>query len=193
MKKTTIIVLIGLLTMSTLTAQHSEQRELEDFHRVQLDGNIRLFLIQGEYPSVLLETRRERHLQDYVTEVRNGTLHLYFKNKHHNDHKVKVYLNHTGIDNLHMDGFVRLRSDDPISEETLTIKGDGFITGRVAVDVEDLQINLDGFTSFTVSGTAQRANLRVDGFGKIDAKHLEVGSVRKSGDGLTMIRLDPDR
>ncbi len=185
----TLIIALGML--GSMTAQHTQVRDLEPFDKVNLDGNAKLYLIKSDTPSVELDAKKEAHLDSYVTEVRNGTLYLHFKKKHWSkkEHKIKVYLSHTGVRDLDLDGFVRVESDRPLTESSLKINGDGFIKGDIEVNVNDLTVDLDGFSGMTISGTAENASFSIDGFGKINAEDLSTSRVHKDSDGFARIKV----
>lgn len=189
----TLVIVLGLI--GTTQAQHSEVRNLEAFSKINLDGNARLYLMKSNETSVKLDVKKERYLEEYVTEVRNGELFLYFKKKRrgNQDRKIKVYLKYKDINSIDLDGFVNLSSDSVLEPNELTIIGDGFIKGKLTVAVQDLRIDLDGFTRLTIAGTADRADLKIDGFGKIDANDLDVVKVRQDSDGFSRIKVGSDR
>lgn len=185
----TLVIALGML--GVMTAQHTQVRDLEPFDKVNLDGNAKLFLIKSDTPSVELDVKKEAHLDEYVTEVRNGTLYLHFKKKRwtKKDHKIKVYLNHTGVNDIDLDGIVRVETDRPLTESSLKINGDGFIKGNLEVDVNDLTVDLDGFSGMTITGSAERASFSIDGFGKINAQDLRTSRVHKDSDGFARIKV----
>jgi hypothetical protein len=195
MKKIICVLVILCGSINIAVAQHSEVRDLEAFSKVNLDGNAKLYLMKSDETSVKLDVKKERYLEDFVSEVRNGELFLYFKKKRrgNQDRKIKVYLKYTDLNKIDLDGFVTLSSDSVLAEEELMIKGDGFIKGKITVSVKDLIIDLDGFTRLTVSGRADTADLKIDGFGKIDANELQVSSVRQDSDGFSRIKVGSDR
>jgi len=127
-------------------------------------------------------------LDEYRTEVRNGTLYLNFRREKDNDNRVKLYITHTGIDKMDVDGLVRIYTDDPLVGPSFTLRGDGFIKGDIEVDVDDLRIETDGFIGIRVSGRAVHADLSIDGFGNIDAYDLEVERPSKSADGFARVK-----
>lgn len=191
MKRLILIFIIALGAMTAIVAQNSEIRSIATFDKIKLDGNARLYLMKSDTPSIKLETKKNVYLGNYVTEVRNGTLYLHFERRYrrNNDRKIDIYLNYTTLNNIDVDGFIRLESDQPLTEDQLVIKGDGFIKGDIIVDVNDLRIDLDGFCGLTVSGKANTVDLKIDGFGRINAKHLETTKVYTDADGFSRIKI----
>ena len=190
MKKLVLFVAAGLLTVSTAMSQAKKVVECESFESVDLDGNIRIFIEQGPEPVAEIEAKKDRYLDEYRIEVRNGTLYI----QHDEDGfssapKLHVYLTHPNLRELDMDGLIYVGSHDPIESESLRIKGDGLIKGDIEVDVKHLKIDLDGLCRLTVSGKADRSHMRLDGLGKINARELDCNDINKSADGLASIRV----
>ena len=183
------ILMIGVVTLLSFVAksQHTETRPLDDFDAIDFDGNARIYFEQGTSHSIIIEAKREHHLREFNSDVRNGTLYLGFEDDRENKRKLRLTITHTGINEMDLDGFVNLISRDPIISEELEIKADGFIKGDLEVEVEDLYIDADGFVYLGVYGKADRVDFQLDGFGNIDAKDLEVKKSRKDANGFAWI------
>ena len=181
------ILLVSLASLSAM-AQSSETRQLPAFDVIDLDGHARIYLQKGDSPSIKIVTKNDGLLEQYRTEVRNGTLYLNFERERDNDNRVKLYITHTGVEEMDVDGLVRIYTDDPLIGPSFTLKGDGFIKGDIEVDVDDLRVDADGFIGIRVSGRAFAADLSIDGFGNIDAYDLEVEQPNKSADGFARVK-----
>lgn len=179
---------VFLLAVYTTKAQYSETRPLEDFDAIDFDGNARIYFEQGDTPSIRIQGKKEFHVREFMSDVKNGTLHLGFEDDRENKRKIRLTITHTGIDKIDVDGFVNLISHDPLTGSELKIDADGFIKGDLEVEVEFLEIDADGFIQLTVFGQAERADFELDGFGNIDAQDLEVDKRRKSADGFARIK-----
>lgn len=190
MKKSSLFSVLLLFLVGFANAQHRETLKLESFDDIKLDGNIRLYIEQGSQEVVTVEARRESHLDDYSFEVRNKTLYIGFhEHGFGSTPKIKVYLVHPELEAIDADGLVHINTDDMISWESLTIKGDGFIKGSMELDVKRLRVDLDGFCFMSFSGSADSSNFKLDGFGRINAGDLTTEEVHKSADGLAGIRV----
>ncbi len=188
MKKVTLVCALVLMAAVSAFAQHRETLNLGDFDRVKLDGNIRLYIEEDREAEVIVEARKSRYFDDYRMEVRNGVLYIKYRSHDFGSTpKLKVYLTHPELKGIDMDGFIYLNSNNTITSESLAIKGDGFIRGTVAVDVQSLKVGLDGFCFMSFEGKATKSDLRLDGMGRINAKDLDSKMLHKSADGLAGI------
>lgn len=188
MKKYLLAAIIAIVASSTALAQNSEIRDLPDFHAVDLDGHARIYLQKGDEPSIKVVVKKDPLLEEYRTEVRNGTLYLNFRREKDNDNLVKLYITHTGIDRMDLDGMVRVYTEDPLIGPSFSLDGDGFIKGEIEVDVDDLRITADGFIGIEVRGSAFAADISIDGFGNIDAYDLEVERPTGDADGFARVK-----
>ncbi len=190
MQRTILLLVCVLATSYSLHAQYAETRQLEPFDAIDFDGNARIYFEQGDTPSIKIQSKREEYVREFITEVRNGTLHLGFEYDRDNKRKMRLIITHTGdLRKMDMDGFVNMISHDPLSGRDLRINADGFIKGDLEVYLEDLRIEADGFISLTVFGRADNVDLNLDGFGNIDAQDLDVQRQRRSADGFARIKM----
>lgn len=198
MKKASLLVVGILLTAWSAIGQHTETLNIEEaFDKIQLDGNIRLYLKEGSEAKVNLETKNERKMDDYQITVQNNTLYIGLRKKQryggsrkrHSAPKIKVNLTHPELKGINVEGLVYVYSIDSISSDSFSVKGDGLIRGKIEVDVQRLEVDLDGLCSMKFSGKADESDIRVDGMGRINARHLETSKVHKSADGLTSISI----
>ena len=189
MKKAILLGIIILLAVSNAIGQHKKVLALEAFDKVQIDGNIRLYLEQGAEAIVGLEVKKEQYFDDYKIVVRHNTLYVTLRDKPVNTApKLKMYLTHPALKGIDIDGLVHVNSVDPVTGESFYIKGDGYIRGTVAVDVQKLGVDLDGFCSMSFSGKADISDFRLDGMGRINARELETSEVYKRAEGLASIK-----
>ncbi len=190
MKKVSLLLGVLLFTVSSTMGQYKETlNTTEHFDKVKLDGNIRLYLKQGSETLVGVETRNERSMDEYRIAIRNNTLYVQHRARHGSAPKIKVYLTHPELQGIDMDGLVYAYSSDPVTSDRFTVKGDGLIRGEIEVDVGTLKVDLDGLCSMSFYGRADETDLRLDGMGKINARDLETSEVKKSADGLAIIRV----
>lgn len=198
MKKLSLVLAVMLLTICNVVGQYTNTQDIgETFDRIQLEGNIRLYLKTGSATKVSIETRNQQKMEDYIITVENNTLHIRLHQKQyqggsrsrHSAPKIKVNLTHPNLKEIDVDGLVSVYSIDPISGDSFTIKGDGLIRGDIEVDVQRLEVDLDGLCSIRLSGNADESDLRLDGMGRIKARNLETSKVYKSAEGLTSIKV----
>ncbi|WP_344926205.1 GIN domain-containing protein [Aquimarina addita] len=191
MKKYIFMTLFGILFNSCSTTKENETRNLERFDKVNLIGRVELHLKRNPSNSMEIRTKNASDIPDLVTEVRNGELFIYHKNDCDKCEKPKyiIYLNHSGVSDLKVNGVIKLISDDVISQKDLIISGEGILKGNIKVSVDNLSTNINGISNIYISGQADVANLKIAGIGMINAKSLETNSTNKSTDGFATVLL----
>ncbi len=189
MKKYLFITLIGILCNSCSITNEKETRNLESFDKVNLEGRVELHLERDSYHSMEIMTKNAADMVDLVTEVRNGELYIYHEQECGNCKKPKfiIYLTHSGISDLTLNGIVKLISDDGISQKDLVISGDGILNGNLEVSVNNLSVDLNGISNMYISGYADTSNLKIAGIGLINAGSLETKSGENVSEGLAII------
>ena len=79
MKKTALA--LGLITIavpiSSAWADYDEERDLEPFSQIELDGLMDVTIEVGEEQSVTITANKERYLRDTTTRVSGGRLFIY--------------------------------------------------------------------------------------------------------------------
>jgi hypothetical protein len=178
-----------LLALTSAVAQATRMQTLDAFAKVNLEGNIELHLVKSTQSSVKIETKNDEDLEDLFIEIKGKELFLAYKENRNNTPKFKVYLEHTGIDEVSMSGLVSLFSEDILNESDLTLNGSGIVKGEIEVAVENFRIDSDGITNLSISGTADNAIFNIDGLAKINTKNLNAKSVQQHTDGFTKVKV----
>ena len=172
-------------------------RDVEDFLAIEVDYPAQVFITQGDTESVKIEAE-DNLLPGLQTEVRNGTLDIFYKTengKHVNPTKiVKITI------------VVKDLADVQFSSAgELTIEGletdnlDVSLTGAgnlklVNILVQHLAVNLSGAGSTTASGTADDLDLNISGFGEFKGAELygKTARVTISGAGSATVWVDDE-
>ncbi|MFT7032582.1 MAG: hypothetical protein ACJA2S_001083 [Cyclobacteriaceae bacterium] len=191
MKKFIIMASFGILFSSCINKQQAESRDLDKFDKVNIEGRIEVHLERNSYNSIRIETKSDSEITDLVAEVRNGELFIYHEKECDSCEEPKyiIHLNHSGISDLSLKGIITLRSDDSISQKSLSITGDGILNGNLEVSLETLKVDLKGISNMYISGYAETSTIKLAGIGLVNARSLKTKSAKKSTDGLAIVRL----
>lgn len=183
------MTLLGILFISCNTAKEKETRNLERFDKVNLVGSVELHLEKNSSQSMEIMANNASDIAGLITEVRNGELYIYnekdcdfCKNPNY-----IIYLNHSGISDLTLNGRIKLISDDEISQKDLVIRGVGVLYGNLEVSVNNLSVDFNGISNMYISGDADTSNLKINGIGMINAGSLKTKSGKKASNGIAII------
>ncbi len=131
----------------------SENRQLEDFNSISLEGLGNIFLTQESPQMVRIETH-ENILPLLETRVTNQQLLIEFDECVDGQvEKLDIYISIPEI-------------------EGLNIAGIGDITGQNSFDLDDLEIFISGVGGLTLNGTANNIDINSSGVGNVHAFEL---------------------
>lgn len=189
MKKLLFITLLGILLTSCNTKIEKETRNLKSFDKVNIVGNVELYLESDTSHSIEIKANSEAKINKLITEVRNGELFIYPKKDctYCETPKYSIYLNHTGISGLNLTGVIKLSSEDVMSQESLAITGNGIFNGGLEVSVDNLSVDLHGISNINISGDTDASDLKVTGIGMIRATNLKTESSKNDSVGIATI------
>ncbi len=181
MKKTLVLFYTLLIpTIQQLYGQSSEIRDLENFDKITVSGNAKVFLTPGTPQNVRVESKNE--LNDINTTVNNGKLKIDGKPS-------SIYITIPAIKAISISGYGELKSDSAFRADnfSLDISGKGKIT--LPVQATSVDVNISGYGRMKLSGETQSINLKVSGNGNLDASNLKANTanVEISGVGKTTI------
>jgi hypothetical protein len=171
-----------------------DTRTLQDFTSISLEGNSELTLIQGDTPSVTIDTDPET-MEHLKVEVVNGKLVLGMKSwlDHifHSWKPVIYQVTYRKIDAVSVSGASKIRAAQLESDHF-----DFQVSGSSSILVEkltanDLQTRISGSGDVDISGTVHRQEIRISGTGKVEAWALDsqVADVHISGSGDLMLKV----
>ena len=189
MKKFLFMSLLGILFGSCSSGKVEVTRQLEPFNKVNVVGNGQLYLEKSSSHSMKIMAKNESDMENLVTEVRDGELHIFHKSE---SEKCKtpeytIYLNHTEISNLNLTGVFKIQSDEAIFQNELAIRSQGILNGSLEVSVKNLDVNLEGISNLSISGHADSTALKITGIGRINTKGLKTGITNHVSKGYATI------
>jgi autotransporter translocation and assembly factor TamB len=191
----------------------SEQREVQDFDRIQLTGAGDVFITQEGVELVTVES--DDNLLPYIeTEVRAGTLMLGYTDEViersiRPSQTIKYFVSLKDINGLEISGSGDVYSES-LNTERLTIQVDGSsditfeqlttnqfdieVNGSSNIQVEqltaqDVDVTINGSADINLSGLAYEQNINIDGSGNYVAADLnsQLGNVAIYGQGEVSI------
>ena len=171
MKKTALA--LGLIAIavpiSSAWADYDEERDLEPFSQIELDGLMDVTIEVGEEQSVTITANKERYLRETTTRVSGGRLFI--------DTDIK-----SGFFTIFRDIDISIHITLPSLEE-VALDGLGDIVIR-NLDADEFRLELDGMASIEIDGVCNKAVFTLDGLGDLDARSLKCKSVRLTMDGM---------
>jgi hypothetical protein len=183
MKHLIIFLVLGLGVLSAHAQNeknlvfdaNAEARSVSGFTAIEVSGAIDLFLSQGNVEAAAVSANSEEAIGRIRTEVKNGTLHIYFDAKGWNwktwgNNKMKAYVTFKNLNRVEASGACNVKSTEAIkvSELKIQLSGASDYTGELQVGF--LKLDASGASNVRVSGKAEKL--------EVDALFVEAGTSR---------------
>ncbi|HYF03774.1 MAG TPA: head GIN domain-containing protein [Patescibacteria group bacterium] len=151
----------------------SETRQLGDFHSIEANGFMDVYVTQGESGPVRIEGD-DNLLDNITTEVRGGVLVIgTTEGSITTNNDMKIYVSMRDIRKLAVagSGSIQGQNDFKTGDIGLEIEGSGDI--KVAGTFKKLKSEISGSGDIAVKGTATSQSVEVNGSGDVHAEELQ--------------------
>ncbi len=173
----------------------SEQRSVEDFQKIDINGSAEVMLVQGSAPSVVIETTADAPVS---THVRNGTLVIDTQETRHGWRRLfnrgpraspKITVTFRELTDLEASGSVKVRAAGIRTPSLhVDISGAGNLD-LAAIETERLYVEGAGTMKATLAGHAREQRVEISGAGNYQALQLasDEARVEVSGAGNVVV------
>lgn len=165
-------------------------REVPNFQDLSTKGSINVEIQPGENYTVKI-VGDENIIPYVMTEVRNGTLEIYFQDKVSISRgNIKVMVSAPFLNNIETAGSGNISSTGIISNNqmiTITSKGSG--NADLQVYAPAIKLRGSGSGVFTLSGQTKDMDCVLSGSGDLDSKDLKAENVKVRISGSSNARL----
>ncbi|MES2332217.1 MAG: head GIN domain-containing protein [Bacteroidota bacterium] len=196
----TILLCLGLIfsfaqnEKNLVVDANAEVRTITGFSSIEVSDAIDLYISQGSSEAVAISGSTDDIKTRIKTEVRSGTLHIYFDGKGLNwkkwgNNRMKAYVTYRTLESLEASGACNVKTTDAIrqSELKMEMSGASDFTGEVAVT--KLHLSASGASNIKMSGTAANASLDATGACTIRAYDLITDMCKIDASGASTIRI----
>jgi hypothetical protein len=167
----------------------SESRPVFQFDKLELKGNMRVYLSQGDGPE--LQIMGGDHLIEEVeTEVKDGTLLISFDPRMGSDDSMLVYLSVNALSSLKCEEGVIVKTTTPLSSPSLKLEAATGSIGRLQLDVASFTLNAASGAILKISGKAPQADVSFSSGAMLDAKDLNINTCQAKGAWGGMAKLN---
>ncbi len=171
-------MILSLLSLSSLQAQESETRSLQNFTGVTTSSSIDTEITKGSKNEVVI-TAKGVELDKVSTEIKDGVLKLGFKKRNNwnwtKKTKVSAKVTYTGeLDYLSASSSGDLICNSVITGDKLKVKASSSGDVKVEVDVDELSVSASSSGDVEISGRANEAKISASSSGDVVGEDLEV-------------------
>lgn len=150
-----------------------QERKIEDFSAIELDGNFRVQLENSDSCSLDIAARGE--VKDMIiTEVRDGVLiiRLIEQKALNSQEVVELVIKAPTLERIEIFTSAKLYSENPFSFDKLKIKSAGFLKMEIELKGEFLEGDFSGAVNLDLRGDVREVKLNIPGAAKISAFDL---------------------
>lgn len=198
-------LLLFILSLGRVAAQknivvdaNAEPRNVTGYTAIEVSGSIDLYLSQGTEEGVAVSASTVEIRQRIRTELRGGTLQIYFDSKGLNwkawgNHKMKAYVTFKTLTRLEASGACNVRATEEIKQPELSLELSGASDFSGALVIGKLRIDASGASNAKLSGTADYTNIIASGACTIKAYDFTTVMCKTDASGASNIRITVDK
>lgn len=178
-----LFAFLGFIS-NAINAQEKENRTIEDFSAIEVSSGINLYITQGDEINLLVECEKSE-MHKIITEVKNGTLHVYNKNSYKwgMNKAPKVHLTFKSLSSITCSGGADVYSQNTIKEKNLIVTTNGGADAYLDIISEELSLKTSGGSDIKIKGTTQNLKASASGGSDIHASDLKAQTVIVSTSG----------
>ncbi len=202
MKRTGLIILMGLVLLTghaqneknLVVDANAEVRNVGSFSSIEVSDAIDLYISQGNTEAVAISGSTDDIKARIKTEVRSGTLHIYFDGKGLNwkrwgNNRMKAYVTYKTLQSLEASGACNVKTTDAIKQNELKIEMSGASDFTGEIMVGKFHLSASGASNIKLSGTAANASFDATGACTIKAYDLATDMCKIDASGASNIRI----
>lgn len=168
-----LLTLVLGFSMASSIAQVNEDRPVESFNGIDINGTSNVELIQGEIPSLKI-TGESGNTKSVKTEVRDGVLYI-GRNSEEKEglKKAKVIVTLSKINKIKLSGAADCKSSNTIVTDNLDIQVSGAGDLNLDVKATKLKSEISGAGDVRLKGQVTDHEIDLSGAGDLKAMELE--------------------
>lgn len=181
--------LILLLTLSiasvtgsraaTYSSEDTQKREIRNFNSIAVSSGIKLLITAGNEESVRIEAS-EKIINDVITEVKDGTLHIYMKKKNilnffswGTTGSVRAYVTTTNLNGIKSSSGSEVRSENTLEGNTFSLDVSSGGDVNLNLVYRDIEVDTSSGSKVILSGKCKNLEADASSGGTINARNLE--------------------
>jgi hypothetical protein len=159
-----------------------EQRSLEKFSTIKIEGNYSIELAQGA-PGLTIVT--DENLMPLIqTEVNRNTLRISNTKNIEGSDGVTLRISYPELERLEIGGAANISNTGTVEARNLEIEVRGAAVVDLEMEVRKLELELSGASSVNFQGAARQLDADLSGAGNLEAYELRVRDANVSLSGI---------
>jgi hypothetical protein len=169
-------LLCSLVTMLSLSAFAQEDRVMNDpdaatrnlsgsFTTISVSSGIQLYLSQGNEERVAVSASEQKHLDRLITEVKNGTLRIYYDNKgvswKPGNRKLKAYVSFKTLQKLNVSSGSDAHVKGSINADDFGLDVSSGADFKGTINAKTIDADVSSGASIHISGKSDKLKVEV--------------------------------
>ncbi len=150
--------------------------EVSDFNRIYIEGGFKVILEESDTPGLRIKADEETFEHIDVESTRFSS-QLKIVKKHFDLEGVILYISFVELDEIHIEGGVKLETKGYLDLDNLSIYVEGGAIIEMEIKANEIHLNGEGGVYFDLKGIANSLNAKISGAGHLDAEKLESQNV----------------
>ncbi|NOY95122.1 MAG: DUF2807 domain-containing protein [Chlorobi bacterium] len=151
--------------------------EIAGFTKLHLEGGYRVYLIQGSQPSLKVKASDEDAFDYLKVDNDAESLRLSISKSRYNFDRLTLYITFTTLEELSIEGGVRLETNGYIDVGDLDIYVEGGAKLEIEMKANHVKAVGVGGVFFEFEGVAESLDAKMSGAGHLDASELKAKNV----------------
>jgi hypothetical protein len=173
---------------------NAEARTVNSFTAIEVSDAIDLYISQGSTEAAAISGSTDDIKTRIKTEVRNGTLHIFFDAKGLNwrkwgNNRMKAYVTYIKLDRIEASGACNIKTTDPIIQPELKMEMSGASDFSGEIRVGKFKLNGSGASIITISGKADEMSVDATGACHVKGYELITSMCKIDASGGSNIRI----
>jgi hypothetical protein len=172
--KTVSFIFISIVFFLSLhtSAQVTQQREVPEYTGISLETFADVYITQGDQTTVTVKADKQI-IDQVVTEVRKGILHIGTEGRMHNVSVLDVYLTMNKIDLLKINGSGDLYCSGDIQANGLKIILEGSGDAEIELDdAKNVEAVVNGSGNISIENVSGNFSAAISGSGDLEVDHV---------------------
>jgi len=183
------VVLFSVTTGSYLRAQDNPDRykrnyPVENFDKVYIEGNYRVYLSQSAKPYLKIEAPSDDMYDAIQVDSDGNLLKLSVRKNHFNLNRINLSIGCPALKELHVDGGIKLITDGYLDLHDLDILLNGGADVDMSLKAGNIKVESEGGVILGMRGVAESLNVKVSGAGHVNARELTTKDVTFKVEGV---------
>ncbi|MBJ6117601.1 DUF2807 domain-containing protein [Pontibacter sp. BT310] len=166
----------------------TQTRKVSDFKGIKVGGGFSVEIKQGKQQELRIEA--EGNLMDnIVSEVKNGVLHLYTKGNINSRKGMKAYITVNELEKVDISGGVKVVGLSTFKANTFELDMSGGSNVTLAIDARKLDVDMSGGSKVVLKGRADEMDMDMSGASNVDTQELKAKKVKINASGASKVKV----